>query len=78
MAAVLLRRECRAASEHHSGGFDPPGSEGCLELSNCRAFEANVRLAPRTVAAAVAKPLVIDAEPSRPPHPAVDDDAAHV
>ena len=47
-------------------------------MTNGRAFEAHVRFAPRTAAAAVAKPFVIDAEPSRPAHSAVDDDAAHV
>ena len=41
-------------------------------------FEAHVRFAPRAVAAPVAEPLVVDAEPSSPSDAAIDDDAADV
>jgi hypothetical protein len=47
-------------------------------LPNRRPLEAHVGFPPRTIAAPVAEPLVIDAKPSGPADAAVDDGAADV
>ena len=76
--AVVVANQSRATRDEHTSRLDPRRGERGLKLSDRRALEPDIRLAPRAVRAPVAEPLVIDAEPSGPSHPAIDHNPADV